>query len=174
MIKNIYSKFTILFFLGTLSLNINAASSNLSVLPDIQLQGLKNIAIDINTPTTGDYRYLQGSGVTKEKLETNISKQLQAAGFNIISVNDAQNDPSAALVEVRIRLTKGFGALFSTSVQVKVKQKVSLGQNATPNFYADTWTGGVNTGLSQQDLPSILIYTRELIDDLIKVHQVKN
>ena len=67
MIKNIYSKFTILFFLGTLSLNINAASSNLSVLPDIQLQGLKNIAIDINTPTGGDYRYLQGSGATKEK-----------------------------------------------------------------------------------------------------------
>ncbi len=170
MVKNTYSKFMILFYLGVLSFNISAAGGNISVLPDIQLQDLKTVAIDVNTPTTGDYRYLQRAGATKEKLEENISKQLQTAGFNIISLNDAQNDPTAALIEVRIRLSKGFGALFSTSVQVTVKQKVSLGQNASPKFYADTWSGGVNTSLSQQDLPSILIYTRELVDDLIKVN----
>ena len=72
MAKNIYSMFTILFFLGTLSLNIKAAGGNISVLPDIQLQDLKTVAIDVNTPTTGDYRYLQGAGATKEKLEENI------------------------------------------------------------------------------------------------------
>jgi len=174
MVKNIYSLFTILFFLGASSFNVNAVGSNIGELSNIPLQGLKTIAVEVITPTGGDYRDLQQRGVTKEKLEENVNKQLQAAGFNIISVNDAQNDPSAALIEVRIRLTKGFGVIFSTSIQVKVKQKVYLGQNATPNFYVDTWTGGVNTGLSQQDLPSIYIYTKELIDDLIKVHQVQN
>jgi len=113
-------------------------------------------------PTGGDYGILKALGVTKVKLEDSISKQLQAAGFNIIGVNDAENDPSAALIEVRIRVIKSLGVVYSTSV------------NVTTSYYADAWTGGVTSGLSQNDLPSIITYTKELIDDFIKVHQAQN
>jgi hypothetical protein len=87
MVKNIYSLFTILFFLGASSFNVNAVGSNIGELSNIPLQGLKTIAVEVITPTGGDYRDLQQRGVTKEKLEENVNKQLQAAGFNIYFLN---------------------------------------------------------------------------------------
>ena len=155
MAKNIYSLFMTLFLLGTFSFNVIAASNNL-------LQSLKTIAVEVDMPTGGDYGILKALGVTKVKLEDNISKQLQAAGFNIIGVNDAENDPSAALIEVRIRVIKSLGVVYSTSI------------NITTSYYADAWTGSVTSGLSQSDLPSINTYAKELIDDFIKVHQAQN
>jgi len=174
MARNIYSLFTTLLFFGLLSFNVNAGGKNISELSNISLQGLKTIAVEAIIPTGGDYGVLIALGVTKEKMEENISKQLQAAGFNIISVNDARNDPSAALIKVRIRLIKSLGVVYSTSINITMKQKVYLGQNATTSYYADAWTGGVTSGLSQNDLPSINTYAKELIDDFIKVHQVQN
>jgi hypothetical protein len=174
MVKNIYSLFTTLFFLGALSFNVYAAGSNISELSNISIQGLKTLAVEVNMPTGGAYGDLKARGMTKVKLEENVSKQLQAAGFNIIGVNDAQNDPSAALIEVRIRVVRTLGVVYSTSVNITMKQKVYLGQNTTTSFYADAWTGGVTSGLSQNDLSSINTYVRELIDDFIKVHQVQN
>ena len=155
MAKNIYSLFMTLFLLGTFSFNVIAASNN-------SLQSLKTIAVEVDIPTGGAYGDLIARGVTKVKLEDSISKQLQAAGFKMIGVNDAQNDPSAALIEVRIRVINSLGVVYSTSV------------NVTTSYYADAWTGNVNTGLSQNDLPSINTYAKELIDDFIKIHQAQN
>jgi len=73
MVKNIYNLFTILFFLSTLSFNVNAAGNNISELSNISIKGLKTIAVEVIFPTGGVGGDLQTRGITKEKLEETAS-----------------------------------------------------------------------------------------------------
>ena len=64
MVRNIYSLFTTLLFLGLLSFNVNAGGKNIIELSNISLQGLKTIAVEAIIPTGGDYGVLIALGVT--------------------------------------------------------------------------------------------------------------
>lgn len=143
------------------------------------LRGIKNIAINIDTRYENKYyRDLKYKGVTSEGLYNKIENRLQNAGFNIISLEEAIEDPDAVLLNLRMRITLIYYVIYSYELYLTVQQKVPLDskQDVAENlfFSINAWEDGNNGGLGQAELGYLNTRTLEIVDKFIRDHNSQN
>ena len=132
--------------------------------------GLKAIAITIDPPTNYYYGEMKSYGVSKENLEKIISQRLTNAGFKVITFTDSLEDPEAAVLNLKIRLIKGYGLIYSYGLNLSLNQKAPL-QGGNALYPVETWSDWKAGGTQQTSLPVINTYAAELVDNFIATHR---
>jgi hypothetical protein len=137
------------------------------------LNSIKTIAINIDPPVGNYYGELGKYGVSTTVLEEKMSQRLRAAGINVVSFNEALEDPEAALLDLRVRLVLPDYSYYSYNLHLSLKQKVPLpGKNA---FYSvKTWSDSIIGALEQSRLVVLNDYSMQLVDNFITAYQTQN
>jgi hypothetical protein len=136
------------------------------------LKGFQTVAVNIDPPVGHYYSDIHRYGVTKAALQKQVTKRLQEAGINVISFEEALEDPAAALIELKLRVI--FNYIYSIGLNLSVKRKAPLTQDGSAYYSVKTWSDGQVGGLMQTELPKIYTYTSQLLDKLIAAYQAQN
>ena len=138
------------------------------------LKGFNAVAINIDPPVGHYYTDINRYGVTNIELQNRISQRLQQAGINVISFEEALEDPNAALIELKLRVVTPYGMYYSIGLNLSLKRKAPLGEGSGAHYSVETWSDGTVGGVSQTDLPKIYTYTSQLVDNFIMAYQEQN
>ena len=169
LITMLSSAFLITFF-SLSSMAVNYGNDN---YPQNVLTGVKAIAVTIDPPTNYYYGELKAYGVSKENLVENISQRLTNAGFNVISFSESLEQPEAAVLNLKIRIIKGYGLIYSYGLNLSLNQKAPLqGNNAFHSV--ETWSDWLAGGMQQTNLPYLNGYAMQLVDNFIETHRTQN
>jgi len=137
------------------------------------LKGLKTLAINVDPPIRSLNDELHNYGVSDVELEKKISQRLRDAGFNIVTAEQARNDPEAALLKLRIRMIISHGTVYSYGLDLSLNQKAGL--SGSNNYYSvRTWSDGVFGGTQQTNLHILNNYSMQLVENFIEAHRVQN
>jgi hypothetical protein len=138
------------------------------------LSGIKSVALNIDTPVGVYYSNLERYGVSSTVLEQNITNRLRNVGINVISFNEALEDPAAALLDLRVRMTFPEYSFYSYNLLLSVKQKVPLPQGNNTFYSVRTWSDGKIGAVEQSRLTILNDYTMQLVDNFIAAYQAQN
>lgn len=175
MNKRIFILFgTTLFFLTSMSIQAALFDSHYKKFSNSTLTGIKTVAINIDRPTNYDYDELARYGVTKEGLQELMTQRLRDAGFDVISLEQALENPEASLIDLRIRLITPRYHYFAYYLDLSVIRKVPLPQGNNSFYSVTTWSDGQNGALQQTGFHYINDYTINLVDNFIQAHQSQN
>ena len=137
------------------------------------MAGVKSIAITIETPTNYDNGELIKYGVTKENLEKLISQRLSDAGIDVIPFSESLEDPAAAVLNLKIRLFRGWGLVYSYGLNLSLNQKAPLlGNNAYHS--TETWSDWLTGGTQQSGLPRLNGYIMQLVENFVNSYKAQN
>jgi len=166
----ILSSALLITFFSLSSMAVNYGDGN---HPQNVLTGIKAIAVTIDPPTNYYYGELKSYGVSKENLEYEISKRLTNAGFDVISFSDSLEKPEAAVLNLKIRIIKGYGLIYSYGLNLSLNQKAPLyGDNAFHSI--ETWSDWLAGGTQQTTLRYLNGYAMQLVDNFIETHRAQN
>jgi hypothetical protein len=138
------------------------------------LKGFHTVAINIDPPVGRYYEDINRYGVTKTELQEQITQRLQQVGINVISFEEALEDPNAALIELKLRVVTPYNLYYSIGLNLSVKRKAPLAEGSGAYYSIETWSDGQVGGVSQTDLPKIYTYTSQLVDNFIVAYQDQN
>lgn len=159
-----------IFLLVLYSFSVSADDYVKIDYPQTAPAGLKAIAITIDPPTNYYYGEMKSYGVSKENLESIISQRLTNAGFKVISFTESLENPEASVLNLKVRLIKGYGLIYSYGLNLSLNQKAPLlGGNAYHSV--KTWSDWKAGGTQQTSLPVINGYVVELVDNFIETHR---
>ncbi|OGT31624.1 MAG: hypothetical protein A2W28_09300 [Gammaproteobacteria bacterium RBG_16_51_14] len=161
--------------LGIFSAQTNAGSPGADPqgFTNSSLKGFHTVAINIDPPDAPYYADISRYGVSKTELEKQITQRLQGVGINVISLEQALEDPAAALIELRLRVVPN-DLYYSIGLNLSVRRKAALAPGSNAYYSVETWSDGLVGGLAQTDLPKIYIYTSQIVDRFIAVYQTQN
>jgi hypothetical protein len=142
-------------------------------LANASLKGIKTLVVDVDPPVRLMRDELKNYGVTEADLEQKITQRLSAAGFKIITAEQAQNIPEAALLKLRIRVIISHGAVYSYGLDLSLNQKSALASGAGYHS-VKTWSTSQFGGMQQTSLPYLNNYSMNLVENFIQVHQAQN
>jgi hypothetical protein len=138
------------------------------------LKGFDTVAINIDPPVGLHNMEINRYGVTKTELQNQLTQRIQEAGINVVSFEEALQDPNAALIELKLRVITSYSLYYSIGLNLSVKRKAPLGEGSDAYYSIETWSDGTVGGGSQSDLPKIYTYTSQLVDKLIVAYQDQN
>jgi hypothetical protein len=139
------------------------------------LKGVDTVAINIDPPVGLHNMEINRYGVTKTELQNQLTQRIQEAGINVVSFEEALEDPNAALIELKLRVITSYSLYYSIGLNLSVKRKAPLAAGSGGAFYSiETWSDGTVGGGSQSDLTKIYTYTSQLVDKLIVAYQDQN
>ena len=159
-----------IFLLVFYSFSVSATDYVQAHYPQTAPAGLKAIAITIDPPTNYYYGEMKSYGVSKENLEKIISQRLANAGFKVISFTESLENPEAAVLNLKVRLIKGYGLIYSYGLNLTLNQKAPL-QGGNAFHSVETWSDWKAGGTQQTGLPVINGYVAELVDNFIETHR---
>jgi len=137
------------------------------------LKGVKTLAVNVDPPIKSLNGELNNYGVSDIELEKIISLRLRDAGFNVVTAEQARNDPEAALLKLRIRMIISYGAVYSYGLDLSLNQKAGL--SGSNNYYSvRTWSDGVFGGTQQTNLNILNNYSMQLVENFIEAHRAQN
>ncbi len=142
-------------------------------LANASLKGINTLVVDVDPPVRLMRDELKNYGVTEADLEQKITQRLSAAGFNIITAEQAQNIPEAALLKLRIRVIISHGAIYSYGLDLSLNQKSALASGAA-YYSVKTWSASQFGGMQQTSLPYINNYSMDLVENFINAHHAQN
>ncbi len=171
--KKITTLLSSALFIVFFSLSSTAALYGDSEHPQNVLTEINKIAITIDPPTNYYYGELIKYGVTKEKLHEMISQRLTNAGFNVVPFSESLEHPEAAVLNLKIRLIKGYGLIYSYGLNLSLNQKAPL-QGANAFHSVETWSDWLAGGTQQTGLPYLNGYVMKLVDNFIDSHHSQN
>ena len=173
------SKYTCIIYsilLGIFSAQTNAGSPGAGPqgFTNSSLKGFHTVAVHIDPPEAPYYADISRYGVSRTKLEEQVTKRLQDAGIHVISLAQAIEDPAAALIELRLRVAMPNNLYYSIGLNLSVRRKATLAPGNNAYYSVETWSDGLVGGLAQSDLAKIYSYTSQIVDRFIAAYQTQN
>ena len=140
------------------------------------LKGLNTIAVNIDPPRGSDYNEMFRYGVTSEQLQEMISARLREAGFKVITVTESLDDPTAVMLDLRVRVDIPWGSFYAYDLKLSVNQKLPLAQGNNSFYSVKTWSDR-QVGALQESGPGLYPlygYSMKLVENFIKAHMAQN
>jgi len=133
--------------LGALHLMVSCACADY-VFDDVDtLRGIKNLFLYVHTLPPEAVKL----GLTAEKVKSDISETLKAAGIETVSYNDCCETPGAPYLFIGIGMVpdnrcNGYAA----TVHIELRQVVNLEREPELSYHATTWTRGQTVVVEEQ------------------------
>lgn len=165
---------SILMLVVSLPVNAYFFGDDHAYLSDSGLKGFQTAAVMIDPPEGRYTNEIARYGISVAGLQERISERIRQAGIKVISFEQALEDPTAALIELKLRIVTPHDLYYSIGVNLSVTRKAPLSEDSGAYFPVKTWSDGQVGGLSQSDLPRIYLYTAHLVDHFIEAYQAQN
>ena len=139
------------------------------------LKGVNKMAINIKFFSSDPYNSLEDrERITKSSLESEIAEKLKHAGFEIISMEAAKNDPEAVFLDLEYHINLLYQLVYTFDMSASVRQKFKKTDGDGSYITVKTWSDGRVGGMSQSGLGNIRTYTHELVENFIQAHKTQN
>ena len=137
---------------------------------NLPLHGIAAVALVVD----GAEENLTAYGFSRTALIAEISERLKRAGIDVLTPENLPRRPDAALLSLRLRLMRAPYYFYLYNVNLSLRSKVSLAQDAGAYATAETWSDGSVGALQPSDLTPLRDLSLQLIDRFIAEHASQN
>jgi hypothetical protein len=141
------------------------AGKSFAYLP---LKGIDTVAVNID----GSYQSYERYGLIPQRLKTLITQRLEAAGLRVVDADQVPQIPSAALLNLQIRINETAYYYYAYGLNLALRQKVPLLSGSFTTV--STWSDGQVGAMTPIQLVNINDYSLHLVDNFIRAHREQN
>lgn len=133
------------------------------------LDNIDKIAVNVSISSGDIYEALEHrAGITSQIMEDEIIQKLLNANFNVISIEEAKNDPDAVFLDMDYHIHLLDFVVYTFDMNLSIRQKLKFSGDSNATMLVKTWSDGKHGGMAQSGLGKIRTYTHELVDNFIQ------
>ena len=112
-------------------------------------------------------------GLDADRLKDATATRLRASGIEIVDHATMQNDPTVALVRIKLNANENQYRFYHYGIKLELDQKIPFSDQG--GYLAETtWTSGRTGVLRPMDLDRLNGYTADLVDLFLKDYRAQN
>lgn len=136
----------------------------------LTLKGVRTVAVNVSDVDEVFERY----GVDAERVRGRLEERLRAGGLQVVSRQEAFDDPTAAMLQVNLYVSHLSAYFNSYAVQLKLKQKVPLPADPKAFISVSVWTDKVGGIMGQGEELRVLDALDQSAAHFLEAHRLQN
>ena len=117
----------------------------------------------------------QRDALWEDQIRTDVELKLRQAGIAVLTLQQSVGTAAGPILYINVQVTKNSARIYAFSVDVELRQRVTLIQNPSMRVLAPTWSAaGVIGTVGYQKLGSLREDVRDLTDQFINAYLAAN
>ena len=118
---------------------------------------------------------VQRDGLRESQIQTDVELKLRQAGISVLTHEEWLSTAAAPYLYVNVQASKNSAGIYAFTVDVELRQRVTLIQNPSMRVLAPTWSAtGIIGTVGSQKVGSVREYVRDLTDQFINAYLAAN
>ena len=117
---------------------------------------------------------LVARGLTPARIETHARQRLEAAGIEVVALEQALTAPHAGKLRIRLLTNRDGYGLYYFGMKLELRQKIPLGNPAGGFVSQVVWADGESSTMTEQELEKPLAALERLLATLITDYRAQN